>query len=232
MKLFEMAVQIAKHGMYTDIRPQVLKDLRDAMHPTCPYYNFIHEFVSRLAPLDVIEIGTYVGTSAAHFAWGNTHYVGREGTVQVQGDVVTVDINPDAKRCVTETSIAIGRSNIHAITGDSLSEGVLGFLSNGKFDVLYIDGIHNFSQAYREYFHYREFVREGGLILIDDVGLEMDGDEMNVLWDFIPEPKQRLDHLHTTGFGIVEKTTMTVPHPTLAMIAAMPIIKSRQKAQL
>ena len=47
---------------------------------------------------------------------------------------------------------------------------------------------------------------ELGLIIVDDAGLEMNGDEMNVFWSLIPEPKERVDHLHpNVGFGIVEK---------------------------
>jgi len=212
MRLFESAVFLGTSiELGADTRPQRLRDLRDAMHPTCPYYRFLYELGKQFGPLDVIEIGTYVGTSAAHFA-------------ESGGDVITIDINPDAKRQVD----ALGYPNIVAMTGDSLR--VIEKPFSERYDVLYIDGLHNFSQAHREYFHYRQLVREGGLMIFDDVNLEMDGDEMNVLWDAIPEPKHRLDHLHTTtGFGIVEKTRMSVTDPATAYDLAAPIIKSRQR---
>lgn len=222
MKLFQMAISIANQ-VDRDYRSKRLRDLHDASHPTCRYYGFLYQVADRCGPLDVVEIGTYVGTSAAHLASSNYRAVGDD---EFRGQITTIDINPDAKRQVD----ALGFPNIIAMTGDSLSEGILGALAGRKFDILYVDGLHNFSQAYREYFYYRHMVREGGLMIFDDVGLEMDGDEMNVLWDAIPEPKQRLDHLHpNTGFGIVEKTTMEILDPDRAMKLAYPIIKSRQK---
>lgn len=173
-----------------DIRPAWLRALRDAEHPTAPYYRFLYDLSIECAPLDVIEVGTFVGTSAAHLAAGG-------------GTVLTIDINPDAKIRVDSLKIP----NIEAITADSAQ--AVKQLQGKMFDVAYIDGWHDFNQTYGEYVLYRQFVREGGLLIFDDVGLDMEGDEMEVFWEFVVEPKQRLDHLHTTGFGMVEKVNGT-----------------------
>jgi predicted O-methyltransferase YrrM len=202
--------------VHDDHRPDALKKLRDAEHPAYLYYRFLHELVRAHGALDVIEIGTYVGTSAAHFAHGNA------------GRVLTIDINPDAKR----QADALGYSNLEAITSDSAKAGGVLIGQNRQCDVLYIDGNHTFNQAWGEYLLYRPLVREGGFILFDDAGLPMDGDEMNVLWDLVPEPKHRLDFLHATGFGIVQKSrAVRVPIWKEAVRVAGPMIRARQKAR-
>jgi cephalosporin hydroxylase len=229
MKFFETAVWMADESeLAKRSRSEKLEALRDAMHPTCLYYKFFDRLVCAYRPFDVIEIGTYVGTSAAHFAHSN--YVRSESRgSEIRGQVVTIDVNPDAARCVRE----LGYPNITAITGNSLDINVIRTArgaNESRYDVLYIDGNHTFSQAYREYFYYRELVREGGLILVDDAGLEMDGDEMNLFWDAIPEPKQRLDHLHpNVGFGVIEKTRAEAISPETTMEAYAPKIQARRK---
>ena len=197
-----------------DERPPELRALRDADHPTCPYYRFLYAISHLFAPIDAIEIGTYVGTSAAHLAHGTA------------GKVVTIDSNPDAKAQVD----ALGMANITAVTMDSTDAKEKWW--DARFDVLFIDGNHTFNQAWGEYFLYRQLVLDGGLILFDDVNLEMDGDEMNVMWDLIPEPKHRADWLHATGFGIVQKVdkiSVSVPSWAQAMKIAKPMIEARRK---
>lgn len=179
-----------------DDRPQALKDLRDAVHPTTLYYRFLYELCTRYTPVDVLEIGTFCGTSAAHMAWNNG------------GHVITVDIQPDAKAQVDR----IGRPNIRSIVTDS--SRVIPQLEGRTFDVIYIDGWHDFNQTYGEYVLFRPLLRDGGLMIIDDVGLEMEGDQMEVFWEFVGDAKQRVDHLHpNTGFGIVQKTAGVQPRP-------------------
>jgi hypothetical protein len=182
-----------------DLRPSSLRALRDAEHPTCPYYRFLFALGGaqtpaawpHLGPFLAIEVGTYCGTSAAHLAAGGGH-------------VVTIDINPDAAR---QVEMHLGGLAVEAVTGDSRE--VLHRLVQTQApvcDVAFIDGLHDFEHAYREYRLARQLVCNGGLIIFDDAGLEMDGDEMEVTWDLIADPKIRIDDLHpNVGFGVVIK---------------------------
>lgn len=225
MKFFKAAVEMARTiRISPDERQERLRVLRDAERSECLYYRALDAIVDNWGPLDVIEIGTYVGTSAAHLAVQNYN---RNAAI-VFGKVITIDINPDAAGRVRD----LGFNNIYPVTGDShaMIDRVTDMLAGDLVDILYIDGNHTFAHAWGEYYLYRQLVREGGLILFDDVGLPMDGDEMNVLWDLIPEPKERVDHLHPgSGFGIVEKRNhVVVPTPAQASdLSYAPIMAKR-----
>jgi predicted O-methyltransferase YrrM len=193
-------------GQIQDDRPEWLKNMASASDPTALYYRFFHELVKRFHPLRVLEIGTYVGTSAAHFGFANT-----DG-----GSVLTIDVNPDAKLQLERTIEGKGLYAVKAMTYDSmqwikthqaLDRGV------AIYDVLFIDGLHNFNQTYGEYAAYRQLVKDGGLIFFDDLELDMATRDMQALWEFIPDPKIKLDGLHYTGFGVCEKNPNVLVQP-------------------
>jgi predicted O-methyltransferase YrrM len=180
----------------SDDRPEWLKTLANgSLNPGDDglYYQFFHELVQEFYPLAVLEIGTNLGASAAHLAFAN------DG-----GFVRTIDINPDAK---VQLDRALEGKLVPAMaeTADSMVWASEHRDLHNYFDLLFIDGLHNFNQTYGEYVAYRQFVRPGGLIFFDDLELDMATCEMQVFWDLVPEEKQKLDMLHYTGFGVCRK---------------------------
>jgi predicted O-methyltransferase YrrM len=189
----QLAGDIAR-GAIADDRPQWLRDMPSASDNTARYYPFFYQLARRHAPLKMLEIGTYRGTSAAHMAYG-AQMGGKEG------QVFTVDIDENAKRFADDVANAHGLRELTAFCMDSVaSKAMLSAL--GPFDVLFIDTAHNFRQAYSEYVELRPLVRDGGLIFFDDISL---GAEMVTLWEYVADPKWRLDSLHYTGFGVAMK---------------------------
>ena len=183
----------------SDDRPEWLRNMASASDPTALYYRFFHELVQEFCPLKVLEIGTYVGTSAAHLAFANGG-----------GSVLTIDINPDAKLQLERAIEGHGlKFAIEAVTADSMQwaniNRYLAADGHRGFDILFIDGLHNFNQTYGEYVAFRSFVKDGGLIFFDDLELDMATREMQVFWALVPEEKQKLDMLHYTGFGVCKK---------------------------
>lgn len=178
-----------------DDRPEWLRNMASASDDTAMYYRFFHQLVKRHHPLRVLEIGTYVGTSAAHLGFANT-----DG-----GTVLTVDINPDAKLQLERAIEGKGLHGVSAVTKDSMQWANENRGLHGQFDILFIDGLHNFNQTYGEYAAYRPFLKEGGLIFFDDLELDMATREMQVFWALVPEQKMKLDSLHYTGFGVCMK---------------------------
>jgi predicted O-methyltransferase YrrM len=204
MNLFDIEVLAAAttrdaiHRKHLDDRPTWLKEMASGGDLTACYYPFFYQLCKTKGPLKVLEIGTYRGTSIAHFAEGS-----RAGGYDAVA--VTIDIEADAKRIVDAELVEGHKLNIVPITTSS-TFGVPLAEEYAPFDVLFIDGLHNFNQAYGEYYLYRPLVRDGGMIFFDDLSLDMATKEMQVLWEFIPDEKARLDMLHYTGFGVALKT--------------------------
>ncbi len=196
MTIEEIAA-LAERFPERDERPVWLATMRqDVNDPGARYYRFLYELAKARPPGFVLEIGTFLGASAAHLAMGNP-----------LGTVVTVDINPDAKARAEELRVG----NLHAVTDDSMrfaaNNGVQAFqtaIGKGEIDLLYIDGNHTFNSCYGEYVAYRRLMKDGGIILVDDCHVHA---EMDVAWRYIVDPKIRLDWLHNTGFGaaVVDK---------------------------
>lgn len=165
-----------------DNRPVWLREMPSASDNTALYYQFFHLLVQRIAPVRVLEIGTYLGSSACHFGYANTG-----------GLVRTIDCDPEAKLAVERA--AAGRIfNIDAVTSDSLQWART---HQEFYDILFIDGQHTAYQAGLEYDAFRPLVRTDGIIFFDDIDL---GD-MPAFWNSVFDPKIRLDTLHYTGFG-------------------------------
>lgn len=189
------------HSRYPrpDSRPGWLRDMAGEDNRAACYYPFFYQLCKTRGPLKVLEIGTYRGVSIAHFAEGS-----RAGGHDVVA--VTVDIDADSARIVNENLVEGQKLNIVPITISSMF-GVPLVEPYAPFDVLFIDSLHNFNQAYGEYFLYRPLVKDGGIILFDDISLDATSTkEMQVLWEFVPDAKVRLDMLHYSGFGGAVKT--------------------------
>ncbi len=185
------------HHLPADDRPAWLRNMPSASDNQALYYRFFDALVQQFGPLDVLELGTYHGTSLAHLAYANS------------GFVVSIDVDERARE------IAAGLDKwcvamIDAVVHDTLTLDVAAARRSWserrldpalRFDVLFIDTRHTFAQAMAEFERYSPLVRDGGLVFFDDLLL---GAEMRALWEALPEPKRRLDALHYTGFGVVQ----------------------------
>jgi predicted O-methyltransferase YrrM len=178
-------------GDIPDRRSAALKGLPHASDPDSSYYRFLYEWSRRHRPAVTLEIGSYLGSSAAHMAAGNR-----------KGHVWTIDHSPDAVRHVEE----LGLENVTAVLSDSgAAVDLVSALLPSPVDLLYIDGWHSYDQTRGEYHLYRPLVRPGGLMLFDDVDLPTETREMQRFWEEVEEPKLLLPALHHTGFGAVAR---------------------------
>lgn len=168
-----------------DARPGWLKNMPSAMDEKVTqfarYHRFFFEYVRAFSPERILEIGTYLGSSAAHLAYGHA------------GHVVTVDIEMDAVRRANDLHL----QNLTAVFGDSaLLLDTIGPM--GPFDAVFIDAAHDFARCYGDYIRYRPLVKPGGLMFFDDIHL---CPEMDQAWFSIADRKIDLPSLHYTGFG-------------------------------
>lgn len=192
MELSDLAALADELLSVPDDRPDWLKGLPSArdegMTQFGRYYRFFWEFVKRQKPTTVLEIGTYYGSSIAHFAAAGN-----------KPSCVTIDINPDAAACVSKFPL----QNITALTGNSSGLIQKAASLHPQYDVLFIDAFHDFKNCYQEYLNYRPLVREGGIIFFDDISMDA---EMKLAFELIGDHKIELPTLHWTGFGAAKVT--------------------------
>lgn len=154
----------------------------------CHYYRFLHELVKAARPPVVVETGTRKGCSAIQMASANP-----------AGTVVTVDLDPNSSKIIS----TLGAKNITPITGDSISLFSRVEAIAPRIDLLYLDSDHSFARVLSEYVAYGSIVRDGGLIVFDDIHINVD---LRRFWPSVKYPKIDLNHLHVgCGFGIAVK---------------------------
>lgn len=170
-----------------DRRASWLKRAVDEPDSNAHYYRFLYELFGELQPKTVLETGTRHGHSAAHMAAG---YPGCT--------VLTIDVDPASKEKLSKFPVG----NAVALTGNSLQVFEEVKARMPTVDVLFLDSDHKYEVVFAEYKLYRPLVRDGGLILIDDIkinpGLER-------AWDEVVDPKVAAPFLHWMGFGIAVK---------------------------
>ena len=152
-----------------------------------PYYAFIYYLCKEFKPELMVEIGTCYGIGAIHMALGNP-----------EGKVYTIDIDERCFQYIRGFGLDIG--NIECIEGCSYE--VYDKFVDGSIDFLFIDGDHRYEYEKLDYERYYSKVKDGGLILIDDISY----DDVGKVWDEIQEVKLRVDDVRLIeGLGVVFK---------------------------
>ena len=121
----------------------------DALIDTRNHLPYFHSL-----PGDVLEIGCDVGNSTTAFLSG------------VSRSVTSIDINP---ACGDNFPGCSGCSKWTFIAGDSRAAHTLARVMACTFDVLYVDGAHDYETVRSDLDLYSSLVRPGGLILVHDV---------------------------------------------------------------
>lgn len=99
----------------------------------------------------ILEIGCNVGNSTTAFLVGESE------------SVTSIDINP---ACAENFP---GCAKWRFIAGDSQQAETFEQVAKDGFDVLYVDGAHDYQSAFHDITHYATRVRYGGLVLVHDV---------------------------------------------------------------
>jgi predicted O-methyltransferase YrrM len=186
-----------------DDRPQWLKDMPYARESPEHYYVLLWQIVKRYKPEFIVEIGIDKGGSTLTLAAANP-----------AGRVMSVDI--DKAACVNAYNIAVAHrlTNLEVVHDDSLNNIKAVRQSGKQIDLLFVDGAHDFLHCRAEYEGYRPLMKQGGIILFDDIH---ESREMEQAWESVVDPKCELPKAHWTGFGAC-KVEHSIPCPSLTSI--------------
>jgi predicted O-methyltransferase YrrM len=156
-----------------------IEEMRNPQGHVADYYRFFYYLAKMLKPAVIVELGSWQGTSAAHFAAGSP-----------STKVITVDHHTDpgdqVHKAKTEaaakeydnliycqgwtcTEIYEEEKDSHAEKGENAFPKVMAALAGQKIDILFIDSWHVFKQAVRDWNAYKPYLAPGALVIVDDV---------------------------------------------------------------
>lgn len=143
------------------------------------YYRFLHALAPQLN--NFLELGCRTGAASYHVAQGN----------------------PKTKiHCIDRKDrMAVYHPNISFHLCDTRDAGMPKYLGK-KFDAIFVDSEHTYEQVRAEYDLWRPRVRDGGVMLFDDID-EYEG--LQKFWTELPGNKFSVPQLHPErwGFGIL-----------------------------
>ncbi len=165
-----------------------------ARFPPSPYYRFLQLLTVEVKSNLSVELGVCGGGGSYHMAMG-----------KMRSQVVGVDITNDYPDNIN--FIKQNCPNFIFFIGDSIEFAAIIHSKYGGIDLLFIDTTHTYEQTLAEFKAYQPYLSRKAMVCFDD--LFRPG--MDKAWDWLPEPKLRLDELHIGGsptdggFGVVWK---------------------------
>lgn len=183
-----------------DDRPAWLKAMPYSMENPSHYHRLLFEIARRYRPEYVIEIGIDKAGSTMALAAGNP-----------EGTLLSIDIDRGACENAKRLALQHGLKNLQIVNDESSRNLKLIEVIGKKANLLFVDGAHDFVHAYSDYQQYRNFVCEGGIILLDDIH---EGREMEAAWGHVVDPKIELPKAHHSGYGAC-KVDHAIPCKTL-----------------
>jgi len=151
------------------------------------YYKWLAKAVSVLKPQNILELGTYTGTSTI-MMYGE---MGQDATLTSVDTVRDHRFIPDIMREDCRVRFVIGNDLDLSVYGDTAPQNV---------DFLFVDTEHSARQATAEWNLYRHKLVTNALVAFDDIKLN----DMPQFWEKLPEPKFDLSKLcHYSGFGVI-----------------------------
>lgn len=173
------------------------------------YYGFFYELTKILKPKIVVELGTWQGTSAAHFAAGckDTKVI----TVDHHSDpgdeenkiktIQAVAAYPNITYCQGWSCDQLynEEKDLHDQKGLNAFPKVKHELNGEKIDILFIDSWHRYDQAVKDWNAYKPLLAKGALIICDDIDIGNKGggiENMVQFWDEMEGEKFLNTNLH------------------------------------
>lgn len=169
--------------------PEQVEGMHNA-EPGAKYHAFMGLLAKELQPKRIVELGSYIGETTKYMA-----------SMAPKATVVAVDINPDAMR--QNEQVAPTFPNIKAFTDDAIHYAQL--YDREPIDLLFIDINHDFSSTMTAYNSWKDFVRDGGIIAVDDIHLDTETEKFNEYLHDLRVQLIDIPGIHATGFGIIVK---------------------------
>ena len=154
--------------------------------------------------LDILEIGSYEGASAVFFLkYFKTSNLQCVETFQGSEEHKNLNFNKIKKNFYNNTFFFKERLKVFEGTSDDF------FLQNKRFfDIIYVDGSHEFSNVYKDAFNSFNVLNQNGIIIFDDFlkkyYKDLKKDPIIAILNFISKHKKNIKILNV-GYQIIIK---------------------------
>jgi hypothetical protein len=108
----------------------------------------------------------------------------------------SVDIINDLRFVPNELK---NKDNVNFIFGDCLSTETINKIPN-EISLIFLDTIHTYDQVKKEFESYKDKLKDGAIILIDDININDKGIFFN---EWVGEKYDLTDWCHVSGFGLL-----------------------------
>ncbi len=108
----------------------------------------------------------------------------------------SVDIIEDLRFVPTDIK---NKNNVNFIFGDCLSKETINKIPN-EISLIFLDTIHTYDQVKKEFETYKDKLKDGAIILIDDININDKGVFFN---EWKGEKYDLTDWCHLSGFGLL-----------------------------
>jgi len=141
------------------------------------YFQFLYRLAQAANPALIVELGSLHGGSAMYLASGAPHarVIGIDWSDLPKPSLPNLEFWQEDTRLMSQRVRDIGI----------------------PVDILFIDSTHEAQHALEEFGLYWPLLREGGILLADDIHLA----DMMDFWNIVPEPKCTDDRLNSPGCG-------------------------------
>lgn len=152
------------------------------LFPPSIYYKFFELVAAKYKPKLSVVLGVCGGGDCYHLCKGNP-----------DGKVIGVDMVYDHPEQLEYIKAHCPGFTFHL--GDSVASAAE---VGGPIDFLFIDTSHTLEATCMEFEAWKPFLAPGALVVFDDLFRT----EMTGVWESLPEPKTRMDHLHDGSPGV------------------------------
>jgi predicted O-methyltransferase YrrM len=125
-------------------------------------FEVLLELYRRLAPANVLEVGTYHGGTLFHWL---------QNTSRPGAKIVTVDsyaVGVDNRDLYEDWNV--NDTRLYVISGDSHNAQIIDRINlHGPFDFVFIDAGHYYKEVKRDWENYRPMVKSGGILCLHDI---------------------------------------------------------------
>lgn len=156
---------------------------------TNPYYRLFWLIAKGLKPEFVVELGSWRGIAASHFAAGNPN-----------AEIITIDIHREDKVAQQHCIEAMQRyPNLTYLNGWTWDNDILQAVKmvDKPLSILYIDAWHEYQYARKEWELYSPLLASSSLVICDDI-IENPGVYVDMVkfWEELPGEKFLNDQVH------------------------------------